>query len=104
MSGYQPETGTSPKLKSGGVTHYQEMVRVPRWAVYLGQLDIFLEIALMSTYLALPRSGHLEQILHVFRYLKANLKRNLCFDLQHPTIYERLFAAHDWYDFYRDAK
>ena len=33
-----------------------------------------------------------------------NPKRKLCFGPQHPEINERLFAAHDWYDFYRDYK
>ena len=75
-----------------------------RWAVELGQVDILLETALMSNYLALPRRGHLEQIFHVFGYLKVKPKKKLCFDPQHPAINERLFAAHDWYDFYRDAK
>ena len=40
----------------------------------------------------------------MFRYLKVNLKRKLFFDPQHPTIDKRLFAAHNWYDFYRYAK
>ena len=58
----------------------------------------------MYTYLALPCRGHLEQIFHVFGYLKVNPKIKLCFDPQQPSIDERSFAAHDWYDFYRDAK
>ena len=37
-------------------------------------------------------------------YIKANPKRNICFDPHHPTINERSFSAHDWYDFYRDSK
>ena len=40
----------------------------------------------------------------MFGYLKANPKRKLFFDPQHPTIDERLFAAHDCYDFYQDTK
>ena len=37
-------------------------------------------------------------------YIKANPKRNICFDPHHPTINERSFSAYAWYDFYRDAK
>ena len=58
----------------------------------------------MSTHLALPRRGHLEQFHHIFVYLKTNPKRKLFFDLQHPNIEERAFKEHDWYEFYRDTK
>ena len=54
----------------------------------------------MSACLSLPHRGHLKHIFHVLIYLKANPKRNICFDPQHPSIDERSFAAHDWYDFY----
>ena len=58
----------------------------------------------MSTYLTLPRRGHIEQIFHVFGYLKAKPKRKLNFDPQHLKIEERSFSTHNWYDFYWDAK
>ena len=58
----------------------------------------------MSTHLALPRRGHLEQLHHIFGYLKTNPKRKLFFDPQHRNIDERAFTEHDWYEFYRDAK
>ena len=74
------------------------------WAVELGRVDILLETELMSTHLALPRRGHLEQLYHIFGYLKAHPKRNLLFDLQHPKVDERAFKEYNWYDFYRDAK
>ena len=104
MSGYWPETDTSSELKSEGVKNYQEMVGVIRWAVELERVDILLDTALMSTYLALPCRGHFKYIFYTFEYLKVNPKRKICFDPQHLATDERLFAAHDWYDFYRDAK
>ena len=58
----------------------------------------------MSTHFALPRRGHLEQLYHIFGYLKMKPKRKLFFDPQHPNIDERAFKEHDWYEFYRDAK
>ena len=80
------------------------MVRVIRWVVDLGWVDILLDIALMYTYLALPRRGYLEQIFHVFGYIKAKQRRKLCFDHQHLRIDEHLFAANIWYELYWDAK
>ena len=59
MSGYRPETDTLPKTKAEGVKYYQCMVGVIWWSVELGRVDILLETSLMSTYLDLPRRGHL---------------------------------------------
>ena len=104
MSGYRPETDTSPDIKSEELKQYKEMVRVIRWEFDLVRVYILLDTALMYTYLALPRRGHLEQIFRVFGYPKVNPKIKLCSDLQHPEINKCLFEVHDWYDFYRDSK
>ena len=103
-SGYRPELDTSPELKAEGLQRYQELISILCWAVELGQVDILLEPALMSMHLALPKRGHLEQLHHIFGYLKVNPKRKLFFDPQHPSIDERAFKEHDWYEFYRGAK
>ena len=86
------------------MTHYKEMFGLLIWAAELGWVYIILETVLLSTYLDLPRRGRLEQAFYMFGYLRANPKRKLCFDSQHPTINERSFAAHEWYDFYSDSK
>ena len=57
-----------------------------RWMVELGRVDILLETSLMSAHLAFPRLGHLEQLIHMFGYLKAHPKRKLAFDAAHPNI------------------
>ena len=54
--------------------------------------------------MALPRKGHLEQVYHVFGYLKTHLKRRLFFYPWQPVIDERAFSSYEWYDFYHDAK
>ena len=59
---------------------------------------------MMSTHLAMPRQGHLEQVHHIFGYLKERPKRKLFFDPQHPELDKRSFTTYDWYDFYRDTK
>ena len=33
-----------------------------------------------------------------------NPRIKFCFDPQHPTVDERLFAVQNWYDFYQDSK
>ena len=103
-AGYRPERDVSAELTSVGIQRYQELIGVLRWAAELGRVDILLETAMLSTYMALPRKGHLEQVYHVFGYLKTHPKRRLFFDPRHPDIDERAFSTYQWYDFYRDAK
>ena len=102
-SDYRPELETSPELKSDGIQIYQELIGVLRWAVELGRVDVLLEVALLSTYMAMPREGHLQQLYRIFGYFKIYPKRKIAFDFQHPEISERMFKEYDWYDFYRDA-
>jgi hypothetical protein len=101
---YAPWLETTPELKADGVQHYQELIGVLRWAVEIGRVDILLETSLLSSYLAMPREGHLEQAIHMFGYLKSHPKRKLGFDPSHPTIDENRFRKCDWSEFYRDAK
>jgi len=57
-------------------------------AIELGRVDIATEVSLLSSHLALPRAGHLQQAYHIFGYLKAKPTKTLAFDTQHPDIDE----------------
>ena len=83
--GYRPERDVS-----AGVQRYQELISALGLAAELGRVDILLETAMLSTYMALPRKGHFEQVYHVFGYLKNHSKRRLFFDPWHPEIDERV--------------
>ena len=63
-----------------------------------------LETSLLSTHLASPSIGHLEQVFHTFGYLKDSSKRKLVFDPGHPNIYINQFHRFDWQDFYKGVK
>ena len=102
--GYKPELDCTGELKADGLQWYQELIGCLRWAVELGRVDILLETSLMSQHLALPREGHLEQVLHIVGYLKSHPKFRLLFDSSKPRINEKWFQEYDWFDFYRDAK
>ena len=52
--------------KADVLQYYQELIRVLRWAEEISRLDILLEVSLMLAHLALPRKGHLEQVIHIF--------------------------------------
>jgi hypothetical protein len=99
-----PCVDTSPELAAEGHSYYQELIGILRWAVELGRMDILLEVSLMSTYLAAPRDGHLEQVFHIFGYLKKVPKKRIAFDPDYPEINESRFKVYDWNDFYRDAE
>ena len=62
------------------------------------------EVSLLSSHLALPCIGHLQQVYHIFGYLKAQLKRTLASDPHHPNINESHFVKCDWHNFYQGAK
>jgi hypothetical protein len=46
----------------------------------LGRIDIAFETAILSQYLASPRMGHMNQALHIFKYLDIHSKSELTFD------------------------
>ena len=100
---YKPELETSPELKSDGIQTYQEMIGMIRWDVELGRVDVLLEASLMSTYMAMPREGHLQMLYRIFGYLKIHGDRKIAFDYRHPKVSEKRFKEYDWYDFYRGA-
>ena len=77
---YYPELESSLELSSNDITLFQEMIGVLRWTVEIGLVDILLELSLLSSYQASPRQGHLEQIYHIFAYLKHKPKITLYFN------------------------
>ena len=103
-NGYKPELDCTAELKADGIQRYQEIIGQLRWACELGRVDILLETALMSTHLALPREGHLEQVLHIVGYLKAHQKMRILFDPAYPKVKENWFQEYEWFDFYKDAE
>ena len=59
--GYQPEIDSSLELDQDGITTFQELMVILRWAVEIGRFDILTEISMLSSYQASPREGHLEK-------------------------------------------
>ncbi|KAI2498321.1 Reverse transcriptase (RNA-dependent DNA polymerase) [Fragilaria crotonensis] len=54
-SSYRPEVDTTDECNSEQATRFQNLIGVLRWAVELGRLDVYTEVALLSQHLALPR-------------------------------------------------
>ena len=103
-AGYHLAEDTSKELNADGTRLFQELIGVLRWAMEIGRLDILLEVSLLSSHLAMPRAGHLQEVYHIFGYQKQSPRRRLFLDPDHPVISEDRFKKFDWEDFYRGAK
>ena len=51
---------------------------------------------MMSSHLAMPREGHLDQVFHIFGYLKAHHNAEMVLDPSKPKIDAEMFARQDW--------
>lgn len=104
-SSYHPEVDESELLNPELSTRYQEYIGMLRWACELGRIDILLETALMSQYLAAPREGHLQMVIHIFSYLCYHVSFPIGFDPSDddhdPTV--KWFDG-DWKEDYPDAE
>ena len=67
-------------------------------------MDIYLEVSLLSQYLASPREGHLEVAYHIFAYLKKHLEVKLVFDPTYPFVDESRFQQVDWTEAYGEVE
>jgi hypothetical protein len=61
-------------------------------------------VSLMSRYLASAREGHLDQVFHIFAYLKAHGRSTIVLDDTYPTFGDKRFKDCDWSGNYPDAK
>ena len=51
---------------------------------------------MMSSHMAMPREGHLEQVFQIFAYLKKCRNTELVFDPGDPVIDQSLYEKRDW--------
>jgi hypothetical protein len=105
---YRPELDVSPILNPEQASYYMSLIGILRWAVELGRIDIFIDVSLLSSILSShmcqPRVGHLEQVLHIFAYLKHHVNSNMVIDPKYITWDSEAFINQDWSEFYKDAK
>ena len=67
---YRPDTDVSGELDHKFSSLYQFLIGSLRWMLEMGRIDIAREVSMLSSFLAMPREGHLRQVLHIFSYLK----------------------------------
>lgn len=103
-TGYIAELDISEELDESLASFYQSQVGVLRWCVEIGRIDIITEVSVLASFLAMPRRGHFEALLHVFGYLEKKHNSRVVFDPTYPDIDMRSFQEHDWKTFYGDVK
>jgi Reverse transcriptase (RNA-dependent DNA polymerase) len=101
-SGYRPELDTSKYCNGDEANYYQQQIGVLRWAVELGRIDIAVEVSMLASYTAAPRTGHFDSLLHIFAYLSQHTQSKLVFDDSCVLIEDEV--KHDWSAFYPKAK
>ena len=101
---YRPEIDGTEELNQTRQNYYQGLIGILRWICELGRLDIIMPVSLMSRYLAQAREGHLNQVFHIFAYLKNFNRSKIVFDDTLPAIDETRFTKCDWSEFYPDAE
>ncbi len=82
-SNYRPELDYTPFLDDKAANYYMELIGILRWLVELGRIDIMVDVSLLSSYTMQPRMGHLDQVFHIFGYLKRNKRATIVFDESH---------------------
>ena len=92
----RPELDVSEELSPSDASYYQLLIRILQWIVQSGRVDVCLEVSMMSSHLALPRKGHMEQVMQIFGYLRKYQNAELVFDPIDPTINEQDFEKKDW--------
>ena len=91
---YRPELDVSTPCDADEHSFYLQLIGMARWMIELGRLDINMEIALLSRYMAAPRIGHLTQLLHIFQYLHSHRCMDLTFDPTKININETTTLPH----------
>jgi len=93
---YHPELDVTPELDPERASYYMSLIGILRWGVELGRVDILHAVAMMSSFMASPREGHLDNVLHIFSYLKKHPQSVMVFDDSVPQFDEERFNVVDW--------
>ena len=77
---YKSELDTSLECDWDQTNYFQNLIKVLRWIIELGRIDIAYEVSSHSKFLAKPQTRHIYQALHIFKYLEMYIRNKLSFD------------------------
>ena len=95
-TGYRTEIDISKELPQSEASYFQSLIGILRWIVELSWIDIEMEVLMMSSITDMPWKGHLEQLFHIFAYLKQRYNSEIVLDATAPDFHEALFLHEDW--------
>jgi hypothetical protein len=101
---YRAEIDESPVLGPEMANYFQSQIGILRWCVELGRIDIITEVSILSTFLCMPREGHLDAVYHLFAYPSLYHNARVVFDPTYPDVDMRAFIKTDWKPMYGDFK
>ncbi len=101
---YYPELDESPLLDADEANYYMGQMSMLRWMVELGRLNIYINVALLSSFLTQPHRGHMDAAYSIYVYLKDHDKSTMVCDDAEINWNDSDFPHLDWEDFYKDAK
>ncbi len=101
--GYRPELNFTNELDGCQTNYYQGLIGVLRWIVELRCIDIIIPDSLLSHYMVSSREGHLQQVYHIFAYLKQFNRSMIIFNDSEPSYSYPSFHCCDWSSHYPDA-
>ena len=101
---YSPEVDGSPELNKEDSEYNQSLIGTLCWIVEMGCMDISMEVSALSSCVVMPQEGHMQQVLHIFAYLKIHHNARLVFDPSYPEIKEEVFGKRDWSSMYDTDK
>ena len=65
------------ELDVDGISRYQKSIRMLRWEIELGRININIGVSFIPQQLFSPREGYLDAIYQISRYLQVKLKENI---------------------------
>jgi hypothetical protein len=102
--GYRPKLDQSRELDGKCRQNYQSLIGVLWWIFELGRIDVMVALLMLSYYVVSPWEGHLQQVFHLFAYLKHHKRSRMVFDETEPVFNDAAFHVCDWSMFYPDAE
>ena len=95
-SGYCPEIDLSPEIGPEDAAYYHSLIGVLRCIVEMGRVYVNVEASMLSFHLVMPRVGQIEELLHIFSYLRKHMNTEMVFDTSVPEIYKNYFRRQYW--------
>ena len=60
--------------------YFENVISVLRWIMELGRIDIAFKVSSLSKFLSYPRTEHIYQVLHIYKYQETHIDNDLLFD------------------------